>query len=130
MEIGVKTEYPWHSGMQVMAFCPTNIQKYVIVDEHKFMIFCITESAFFKSHNSGDIELKNYKNHFSKILDNPNLEASRVTVYIHQDLTVKIREDLMNDTFSSVWLELGKPRQKRSFLCIIQRLEIFETVRW
>ena len=92
-----------------------------IVEEHKFLIFCITESAFFKSQNFEDIKLKNYTTYFSKTLDSPNLETRRVAVYIHKDMTVKVREDLMNDTFSSVWLELGKPRQKKILFCALYR---------
>ena len=34
---------------------------------------------------------------------------------------MKVRNDLMNDRFSSVWLELGKPRQKKLLVCVVYR---------
>ena len=43
--------------------------------------------------------------------------VSSVTVYTQKDFVVKERLGLMNDTFSSVWLEVGLPRQKKILIC-------------
>ena len=42
-------------------------------------------------------------------------------MYVHQDVLVKVRHDLMNDCFSSIWLELGLPRQKKILVCNVYR---------
>ena len=89
-----------------------------IVEEQRPDIFGITESSFFNSHSLNDVTIKDYSIFFASTLDNPQLDVSRVSVYVHKDVIVKTRLDLMNDTFSSVWLELGKPRQKKILLCV------------
>jgi hypothetical protein len=58
-----------------------------------------------------------YSAFFAKTLENENLNVSRVTVFIHKDLVVKERLNLMSDTFSSVWLEVGLPRKKKILIC-------------
>ena len=81
----------------------------------------VTESSFKKIHEKEDVEIQDYNLFFSSTLNNPNLAISRACVYVHKDLKVKVRDDLMNDKFSSVWLELGKPRQKKLLVCIVYR---------
>ena len=81
----------------------------------------VTESVFKKSHNIEDVTIEDYDLYFAKTLDNPNLEISRSCVYVHKDLKVKVRHDLMTDKFSSVWLELGKPRRKKKLVCVVYR---------
>ena len=49
------------------------------------------------------------------------LNVSRLAVYVHKDLIVKVRTDLMNDTFNSVWLKCGLPRQNKILVCNIYR---------
>ena len=53
----------------------------------------------------------------SNTIRNEDIGASRVVVYVHNDIACKIREDLMNDTFSSVWLKINLPRQKKFLVC-------------
>ena len=38
---------------------------------------------------------------FKKTLQNPQPKSSRLAVYVHKDLMVKVRTDLMNDNFNS-----------------------------
>jgi hypothetical protein len=33
----------------------------------------------------------------------------------------KVRDDLMDDSFSSIWLELGLPRKKKFLVCQLYR---------
>ena len=54
-------------------------------------------------------------------LANPLLKISRIAVYVQKDVAVKVRHDLMNDSFSSIWLEIGLPRQKKILVCNIYR---------
>ena len=49
------------------------------------------------------------------------LKTSRCAVSVHKDVVVKERRDLMNDTFTSVWLELGLPNQKKILVCNFYR---------
>ena len=92
-----------------------------IVAGYKSQVLGITESGFKKSHDKEDFAIQDYNLYFANTLDNPNLAISRACVYVHKDLKVKVRNDLMSDSFSSVWLELGKPRQKKILVCVLYR---------
>ena len=50
-----------------------------------------------------------------------DLQCSRVVVYKHTSLVAKIREDLMSDKFSSIWLEVGFPGRSKFLVCNIYR---------
>ena len=48
-----------------------------------------------------------------KSLNNPALNTSRVVVYTHKSLVVKVRNDLMCENYSAIWLEVGLPKHKK-----------------
>ena len=54
-------------------------------------------------------------------MDNANLLTSRVVVYKHTSLVAKVREDLMSDMFSSIWLEVGFPGRTKFLVCNLYR---------
>ena len=85
-----------------------------IIGGYKPHILGISESCFKKSHDKNDIQIDDYNVFFSKTLENQSLNASRVSVFTHKDLTVKERPDLMNDSFSSVWPRWGYPKARKS----------------
>ena len=92
-----------------------------IIAGYKPHVLGISETRFQDTHNIDDLLIEDYKVYFSKTLQNPNLKTSRIAVFVHRDLVVKERLDLMNDKFSSVWLELGLPRQKKILVSNLYR---------
>ena len=76
-----------------------------IVAGYKPQVLGITESGFKKSHDKEDVAIQDYNLYFANTLDNPNLAINRACVYVHKDLKVRVRNDLMSDSFSSVWLD-------------------------
>ena len=94
----------------------TNRIKYIIED-YKPHVLGISETRFEYDHNIVDVEIEQYDVYFAKTLENSMLKTSRCAVYVHKDVVVKERRDLMNDTFTSVWLELGLPNQKKILVC-------------
>ena len=92
-----------------------------VVNNIRPHVFGITESSFKKTHIKEDVEIQDYTLFFSNTLENPHLKISRSCAYVHKDLTFSLRDDLMSDKFSSVWVELGKPRQKKILVCIVYR---------
>ena len=85
-----------------------------IIGGYRPHLLGISETYFKKGQDISNIEIEDYKIYFSKTLDNPRLEVSRCAVYVHKDvIKPKLRLDLMTDDFSSVWLEIHLPRQKR-----------------
>ena len=92
-----------------------------IIGGYKPHILGISESSFKTQHDKNDLLLEDYNVCFSNTLDNPALNVSRVSVFTHKDLVVKKRSDLMSDSFSSIWLEVGLPRQRKILICNLYR---------
>ena len=92
-----------------------------IIEEYKPHILGISESSLRSHEDQNNAILENYKTFFPKTLQNENLNTSRITVFTHTDLVVKERSDLMNDRFSSIWLEVGLPRQRKILICNLYR---------
>ena len=85
-----------------------------VISGYRPHLFGISETCFKKGHNITDVQIQDYQVYFSKTLENPSLEVSRLAVYVHKDIIKpKLRLDLMSDDFSSIWLEIHLPRQKR-----------------
>ena len=97
----------------------TNIES--IIGGYKPHILGISETCFKKTHDKTDIEIEEYTPHLSKTLENGTLNVSRIAVFTHKDLIVKERQDLMNDYFSSIWLEVGLPRTRKILVCNLYR---------
>ena len=70
-------------------------------------MFGISETCFKKGHDLAEVQIQDYEVLFSKTLENPSLEVSRIAVYVHKDIVKpKVRSDLMSEDFSSIWLEI------------------------
>ena len=66
-----------------------------------------------KGHDLDDVYISDYNIYLSKTLENPELNVSRLAVFVHKNVPkVKLRLDLMDRNFSSVWLEVGLKYQK------------------
>ena len=89
-----------------------------MIDTFRPHLLGMSEANFWKNRDIEDIQIENYN---VKSIENPNYQVSRVFVYTHKDLSVKICHDLMNDTFSSIWLEVGLKHQKKILVCICYR---------
>ena len=76
-------------------------------------ILGISESNLHHHHDKQLVQIDNYVLHTCPTITNPSLHTSRVVVYTHKSLVVKLRPDLMCDTYSSVWMEVGLPRCKK-----------------
>ena len=107
---GIKLSH-WNQGPGFLSTKRNEIEN--IINGYTPHILGISEGSFHSSHDITEVQIENYDVYFSKALQNPQLNVSRLAVYVHKDLNVKVRTDLMNDTFNSVWLECGLPRQKK-----------------
>ena len=111
---GIKIMH-WNPGAKYLHNKLGNIES--VINGYKPDILGISESNFLKKHDLNDVQIDNYKLFLSETLKNENIEASRIAVYVHDDIACKVRTDLMNDTFSSIWLEINLPRQKKFLVC-------------
>ena len=110
----------WNAGG---GFLKNKINEIEIVTEnYKPHVLGISESCFMKEHDLTDIEIANYDVFLASTLENPDLNSSRIAVYVHKDVSKKkLRPDLMDQQFSSIWLEIGLERQKSILLGNIYR---------
>jgi exonuclease III len=105
----------WNAGGKHLVNKISHIES--VINGYNPHILGISEANFLKKHDSQDVQIENYKLYFSNTLGNDRIEASRVVVYVHNDVVCKVRQDLMNDKFSSIWLEINIPRQKKFLVC-------------
>ena len=92
-----------------------------IIAEYKPHILGISEANHHAHHSLDDVQIDDYNLYLADTLNNPELNISRVAVYVHKDIIVTVRDDLMTDSFSSVWLEVGLKRQKKFLVSNVYR---------
>ena len=109
----------WNKGGSYLINSRNEIEQ--AIDQYRPHIFGISESNFCLNHDINDVQIDDYNLYFSKTLENPDLNVSRVAVYVHKDIIVTVRNDLMTDDVSSIWLEVGLPRQKKFLVSNIYR---------
>ena len=80
-------------------------------------ILGISEANLFRNHDLQDVQIADYNLHTCPTLSNPDLGYSRIVVYTHKSIVCKLRPDLMNDDYSSIWMQVGLPRHKQILVC-------------
>ena len=88
-----------------------------VVSENHPHLLGISESNLKNEHDLQNVQLQDYDLVTSKTLNNEQLLISRVVCYKHHSLVGKVRDDLMSDQFSSIWLELGLPSKIKFMVC-------------
>ena len=91
------------------------------VSEHHPHLLGVSEANLKRVHDIQDVQLQEYDVILSKTMENDQLHVSRVVCYKHQSLVGKVRDDLMSDQFSSIWLEIGLPGKRKILVCQLYR---------
>ena len=115
---GIKLSH-WNAGGAHLENKVLELER-VVGDFHPHF-FGISEANLFQHHCLNNCLLEGYDLIVSKTLNNPLLGVSRVVVYKHDSLVAKVRDDLMSDDFSSIWLEVGFPNKSKFLVCNIYR---------
>ena len=92
-----------------------------IIQDHHPHLLGLSEANFFHNHDLNDARIQDYDMFTSLTLTNPDIQASRIVIYKHRSLVGKLRTDLMDNKFSSIWLEIGFPNQKKFLVCQFYR---------
>ena len=67
-----------------------------VIQKYHPHVFGISESVFRENHDINDVSVAGYDVYFSKSLENPTINLSRLSVFVHKDVQkVKVRHDLM-----------------------------------
>ena len=87
-----------------------------IVSDQNPHVLGLSETRFEKSQDVNQLAVDKYQIYFADTLLCPEKECSRLAVLVHEDVVVKVRHDLMNTAFSSIWLEIGFRNQRKILL--------------
>ena len=88
----------------------------VAVSRMKPAILGISESNLHQSVDLSLVQLPGYSLHTARTMTNPRIACSRVVVYLAEGVTAKVRDDLMSEEFSSIWLEVSIPGNSQKLL--------------
>ena len=115
---GIKLSH-WNAGSAFLENKVNEIE--TLISGHHPHLLGISEANLRKDHNIGNCMIEDYELITSKTMNNLNLQVSRVVVYKHTSVVAKVREDLMSDKFSSIWLEVGFPGRTKMLVCNLYR---------
>ena len=88
----------------------------IAVKRVKPALLGVSEANLHSTTDLAEVQLPGYTLLTAATLANPSIQMSRVVVYLGEGLQGKLREDLMSDNFSSIWVELSVPGQSRTIL--------------
>ena len=115
---GIKLTH-WNAGNAHLENKNTELEQ--LISDHHPHLLGISEANLFSHHCVDNCKIADYELITSKTLENLNLRVSRVVVYKHISIVAKVREDLMSDRFSSIWLEVGFPGRAKILVCNLYR---------
>ena len=69
----------------------------------------MSEANLLDVHDQSLVAIPDYNLHVCPTITNHAMRNSRVVVYTHKNIVAKLRPDLMSDSYSSIWLEIGLP---------------------
>ena len=105
----------WNKGSSILENKIDEIE--TIINEYRPHLFGLSEANFYKQNDASNVNIPDYEIYTCLSIQNPQLNISRVVVYVHKSVVVKPRPDLMSDQFSSIWLEAGLPNQRKILIC-------------
>ena len=111
---GIKI-FHWNKGGSYLVNKMPEIK--TIIDQHHPHILGLSEANLLDTHDKKLAEITDYNLHESLTISNPLLKSSRIVVFTHKDLIAKLRPDLMSQSYSSIWLEVGLPHHKKFLVC-------------
>ena len=79
-------------------------------------ILVISESNLRSTTDLNTVQIPGYQLFTAKPLQNPIIEMSCVVVYMSNDISGSLREDLMVDDFLSIWVELNTSKNSKKIL--------------
>ena len=115
---GLKLSH-WNAGSAYLENKTIEIEN--LISDHHPHLLGISEANLHKNHCIENCKVEGYDLITCNTLNNEKISMSRVVVYKHTSLVAKVREDLMSDCFSSIWLEVGFPGKSKILVCNLYR---------
>ena len=88
----------------------------IAVSRVKPAVFGVSEANLHHTTDLSLVQLPGYTLITANTLKNPKIQMSRVVVYLSEGMSGTVREDLMSDDFSSIWIELSVPGRSKKIL--------------
>ena len=105
----------WNKGPSHLENKKSEIE--AVVDKYHPHILGLSEANLHSWHDMDKVQLPDYTLYTCPTLSNPSLQVSRIVVYTHSSLVVKLRPDLMDNNISSIWMEIGLPGRGKILIC-------------
>ena len=109
----------WNSGHTYLINQMNEVK--MLVQEKSPHILFVSESNLRRSHDKEKVELDGYGLQTTRMIRCLDRQASRLVAYVKDGIIAKRREDLETDDFSSIWMEVGLPREKKYLVCGVYR---------
>ena len=109
----------WNKGSSLLQNKHLEIES--VIETHRPHILGLCEANLRNNADTSLVQHQDYQLHVARSISNPELGIARAVVYTHSSLVVKRRADLENDSLSSVWLEIGMPRQRKILVATFYR---------
>ena len=87
----------------------------IAVSRVKPAVFGVSEANLHHTTDLALVQLPGYTLITANTLKNPKIRMSRVVVYLSEGMLGTVREDLMSDDFSSIWVELSVSGTERKY---------------
>ena len=78
-----------------------------LIKSNNFAVMRISEANFFQHNDIEDVQIPGFRFFNDKGRNNIVRRNSRYVLYVRNDLTTKIRDDLMEEEFPEIWVEIG-----------------------
>ena len=115
---GIKISH-WNKGRSLLRNKMIEVRN--IINDVHLHILGLSEANLHQDHDLDLVQLPDYDLHLPLTYSNPDICCSRVVAYTHKSIVARPRHDLMSSTCSSIWLEVGLPRQKKFLVCQMYR---------
>ena len=86
----------------------------------------VSESNLRVTIDTAKVQIPGYRLFTSKTITNSALNMSGAVVYLDNNVKGKLREDLMDSNFSSIWIELGSGKKTLLSGCLYREHEFMK----
>ena len=95
-----------------------------LIKSNNFTVMGISEANFFQHNDIEDVQIPGFRFFNDKGRNNSVRRNSRCVLYVGNDLTTNIRDDLMEEEFPEIWVEIGKKtRRGYQFVSTIENFQ-------
>ena len=116
-ESGMKIGF-WNKGGALQPLREKINEIEELMKRNQFCIFGVIEANFFADSLVEDVTISGYSILWDLGRENLERRNSRCVLFIRNDISFKIRKDIMDVNVPEIWVEAGQSNKKRFVLCL------------